>query len=71
MAGEAGAHLQRVVLDYRLPRVLLGGLVGAHFALAGYLLQLITRNPWPMPGCWAFPPAAAWRRSLCLSCWAG
>ncbi|MCC4265451.1 iron ABC transporter permease [Oceanimonas baumannii] len=45
MAGEAGAHLQRVVLDYRLPRVLLGGLVGAHFALAGYLLQLITRNP--------------------------
>ncbi|WP_019933350.1 FecCD family ABC transporter permease [Oceanimonas smirnovii] len=45
LAGEGGEHLHRVVLDYRLPRVLLGALVGAHFALAGYLLQLITRNP--------------------------
>ena len=45
MAGEAGEHIRRVVLDYRMPRVLLGMLVGAHFALAGYLLQLITRNP--------------------------
>lgn len=45
MAGEAGEHIHRVVLDYRMPRVLLGVLVGAHFALAGYLLQLITRNP--------------------------
>lgn len=45
LQGEGGAHLERVVLDYRLPRVLLGLLVGAHFSLAGYLLQVITRNP--------------------------
>lgn len=45
MSGEAGEHIRRVVLDYRMPRVLLGMLVGAQFALAGYLLQLITRNP--------------------------
>ena len=35
----------RIVLDLRLPRVILGALVGAGLALVGVVLQAVTRNP--------------------------
>lgn len=44
MAG-VDEHVQRVVFELRLPRALLAALVGVNFALAGLLLQSITRNP--------------------------
>ncbi len=34
-----------IIIDIRLPRILTGMLAGIHFALAGLLLQSITRNP--------------------------
>ncbi|MCJ2131715.1 FecCD family ABC transporter permease [Methylobacterium sp. E-045] len=45
LAGRGSGLAQLVVGELRLPRVLTGMLVGAHFALAGFLLQAITRNP--------------------------
>jgi iron complex transport system permease protein len=50
LTGTGSEHVMRVVWSLRLPRVLLGALAGVHFALAGWLLQIITRNPLADPG---------------------
>lgn len=47
---QAGQHGQDVVIDQRLPRTLLGVLVGACLAAAGTVMQGITRNPLADPG---------------------
>ena len=50
-AGEALTQMERVVLfDIRLPRLLLGGLVGAALAVSGALMQGLFRNPLADPG---------------------
>ncbi|MCE8016216.1 iron ABC transporter permease [Halomonas sp. MCCC 1A17488] len=36
---------QDIIWNLRLPRLLLGALVGVHFAIAGSLLQAVMRNP--------------------------
>jgi len=45
LAGRGSASARLVILEVRLPRVITGMLAGAQFAMAGYLLQTITRNP--------------------------
>lgn len=45
LLGEGSEHVDRTVMDLRLPRTLTGLLIGVHFALSGWLLQLLTRNP--------------------------
>ena len=45
LLGEGSSHVERVVMDLRLPRTLIGLVIGVHFALSGWLLQLLTRNP--------------------------
>lgn len=35
----------KILLDFRLPRTLVGALVGAHLAAAGTIMQAVTRNP--------------------------
>ncbi len=47
---QAGVHGQDVVVHQRLPRTLLGLLVGACLAAAGTVMQGITRNPLADPG---------------------
>ena len=47
---QAGQHGHDVVIDQRLPRTLLGILVGACLAAAGTVMQGITRNPLADPG---------------------
>ena len=47
---QVGHHGQDVVIDQRLPRTLLGVLVGACLAAAGTVMQGITRNPLADPG---------------------
>lgn len=47
---QAGVHAQDIVIDQRLPRTLLGVLVGACLAAAGTVMQGITRNPLADPG---------------------
>lgn len=45
LTGESSQHVERVVFELRLPRTLTGVLIGIHFALSGWLLQLLSRNP--------------------------
>lgn len=45
LTGDSSKHAQRVVFELRLPRTLTGALIGMHFALSGWLLQLLSRNP--------------------------
>ncbi|MGW6059287.1 FecCD family ABC transporter permease [Streptomyces sp. NPDC055189] len=45
--GDAGSHF--VVVELRLPRVLLGLLVGVAFGLSGALFQALLRNPLASP----------------------
>ena len=50
LTGRGDARLATVVLDIRLPRVLLGAIVGAALALSGAALQGLLRNPLADPG---------------------
>ncbi|WP_020679600.1 FecCD family ABC transporter permease [Marinobacterium rhizophilum] len=43
--GEGDAVATDIIWNLRLPRVLVGLLVGVHFAIAGSLLQAVMRNP--------------------------
>lgn len=45
VAADWTAGQERIVLDLRLPRILLGILVGAGLATVGTVLQAVTRNP--------------------------
>ncbi|MEZ2130732.1 MULTISPECIES: FecCD family ABC transporter permease [unclassified Sinorhizobium] len=45
LTGDGSTEARSVILDIRLPRIITGILAGIHFALAGYTLQTITRNP--------------------------
>lgn len=47
-ADESGAS--RIVMDARLPRALCAAIAGANLAVAGVLLQSVTRNPLADPG---------------------
>jgi iron complex transport system permease protein len=44
-SGHGSPEAKSIILDLRLPRIATGILAGIQFALAGYLLQTITRNP--------------------------
>ncbi|MEM1330960.1 MAG: iron ABC transporter permease [Planctomycetota bacterium] len=48
--GEAAETTSRIVLDARLPRALCAVLAGCNLAVAGVLLQSVTRNPLADPG---------------------
>ncbi|GAA0680907.1 iron ABC transporter permease [Marinobacterium maritimum] len=50
LTGTGSEHGQRVVWDLRLPRALLAAVVGLHFALSGFILQALSRNPLADPG---------------------
>lgn len=47
---QPGNHDHSVVMDQRLPRVVLGALAGMGFAVAGALMQGMSRNPIADPG---------------------
>lgn len=49
LAGQGDAYLTSVV-DSRIPRTVLGAIVGAALAVSGTLIQGITRNPLGEPG---------------------
>lgn len=58
-AAGGGVSASLIVLEIRLPRVLLGALVGAGTAAAGALLQGLFRNPLADPGLIGISPGAA------------
>ncbi|TCP53634.1 iron complex transport system permease protein [Tamaricihabitans halophyticus] len=45
-----GSEIDAIIRDYRIPRTLLGLLVGVGLGLAGALMQALTRNPLADPG---------------------
>lgn len=45
VAADWSAGIERIVLDLRLPRIVLGILTGAGLACVGVVLQAVTRNP--------------------------
>lgn len=45
LGGRGSPEARSIILDIRLPRIVTGVLAGVQFALAGLLLQTITRNP--------------------------
>lgn len=50
LAGQGTPAQEFVIIDLRLPRALIATLVGAGFAVAGAILQGVTRNPLADPG---------------------
>ena len=50
LTGGASTSAQSIVMDVRLPRALVALLAGANLAVAGVLLQGVTRNPLADPG---------------------
>ncbi|MCA1440400.1 iron ABC transporter permease [Ensifer sp. IC4062] len=45
LTGSGSSEARAIILDIRLPRIVTGILAGIQFALAGLVLQTITRNP--------------------------
>lgn len=45
LTGHGSPEARSIIMDIRLPRIVTGILAGIQFALAGLLLQAITRNP--------------------------
>ena len=50
LLGHRGSDNDLIILDVRLPRTVLGLLVGAALGVAGALIQAMTRNPLADPG---------------------
>lgn len=48
--GQETGGLYHVIMNIRLPRIILGGLVGINLALSGAILQSILKNPLADPG---------------------
>lgn len=58
LTGSAPRAVSVVVLEWRLPRVVLGALIGAILALSGGLFQTVTRNPLGSPDVLGFSTGA-------------
>lgn len=52
LLGDGNAGQEFIVNELRLPRVLVGLLVGASLGLGGALFQAVSRNPWAVRTCW-------------------
>lgn len=48
--GTSSKGIYHIIMSIRLPRILLGGLVGINFALSGAILQSVLKNPLADPG---------------------
>lgn len=57
-SGSTGASTSRIVLEWRLPRVVFALLAGAALAVAGAVFQSITRNPLGSPDIIGFSSGA-------------
>lgn len=51
----------QIIFNIRLPRILLGALVGGSLAVSGAILQGVMRNPLAAPASSAYRRAAGWR----------
>lgn len=60
-----------IVVDLRLPRVLASALVGAAFAVAGAVMQGVTRNPMADSGLMGLNAGASFALSICFAFFPG
>lgn len=60
-----------IVVDLRLPRVLASALVGAAFAVAGAVMQGVTRNPMADSGLMGLNAGAGFALSICFAFFPG
>jgi iron complex transport system permease protein len=58
LVGDAGTAIETVVVQWRLPRVLLGLVFGAALGLSGAVFQSLTRNPLGSPDVIGFDSGA-------------
>jgi iron complex transport system permease protein len=58
LTGTADQGVSVVVLEWRLPRIMLGALLGAALGLSGALFQTVTRNPLGSPDVLGFSTGA-------------
>ena len=72
-AGEPGSEsmARAIVLDIRLPRILLGGMVGAALAIAGAAMQALFRNPLADPGLIGISGGAAFAAAIAIVLFSG
>ena len=49
LVGHGTFSEQRIIVEFRLPRIVVGACVGAGLAVSGVLLQALTRNPLASP----------------------
>jgi iron complex transport system permease protein len=68
---ESGETRHLIVRDLRLPRVSAGALVGAALAVAGAVMQGITRNPLADSGLMGLNAGAGFALSLCFAFFPG
>ncbi|MDR2028053.1 MAG: iron ABC transporter permease [Treponema sp.] len=68
---DPGQTRHLIVRDLRLPRVIASALVGASFAVAGALMQGITRNPMADSGLMGLNAGAGFALSLCFAFFPG
>jgi iron complex transport system permease protein len=66
LGGHGSAEATAIILDIRLPRIVTGMLAGIHLALAGLILQTITRNPLADPSIMGVSQGATLAVSLFL-----
>ncbi len=66
---EDTSHL--IVVDLRLPRVIASALVGAAFAVAGAVMQGVTRNPMADSGLMGLNAGAGFTLSICFAFFPG
>lgn len=70
LSGQGSAELRMVVLDWRLPRVLLAMLVGMALGASGAIFQSLTRNALGSPDIIGFNTGAT-TGALVVALWAG
>lgn len=63
LTNPQAAPADQIIWNIRLPRTIVGALVGVNLALSGAILQAIMRNPWQTRTSSAFRPARAWPAS--------
>ena len=63
--------VRAIVLDIRLPRILLGGMVGAGLALSGAAMQALFRNPLADPGLIGISGGAAFAAAVAIVLFSG
>ncbi|MEV8516491.1 iron chelate uptake ABC transporter family permease subunit [Dactylosporangium sp. NPDC051484] len=66
LAGDGSRAVRLVVVEWRLPRVLLALLVGAAMGLAGAIFQALTRNPLGSPDVMGFSTGAYTGVLVCI-----